>query len=409
MLVNLGTADELDSEVTIVQGNGSPGVQLFADVDSTDSVGPPVGTSSTYTIVSPNQISTELVVGASTTNVAETITSIVSHINDLFDAQDPSYTAAAGTGNTIVLTEDDREEVDAVWSITPSHTDTGTSTDGDITASVAVTTEGEDDEYGSADITVTVPTRPGGTADTVVSVTIDDQSTNFIDIAGDAPSDTTADVTANEVAVALEAADYLEHSDSLSGDTLTLLLSAVGRTAEDYAIDGVAATITQSEGTDADTPANLSIEVTNIDDADLDMDLAADQTDDDIRDDIIAHLQDYPQFSLAEAGQTVVITHNQFGSNRALVDVVYTPTMATDRDGVVTAKSTDTIQSVSDVSQMTTDADAERPWDSGVLNEARAFVLSGGGDDIFAMDLSSEFDGKTSLHSWREGTSSWNH
>ena len=68
--------------------------------------------------------------------------------------------------------------------------------------------------------------------------------------------------------------------------------------------------------------------------------------------------------------------------------------MATDRDGVVTAKSTDTIQSVSDVSQMTTDADAERPWDSGVLNEARAFVLSGGGDDIFAMDLSSEFDGE---------------
>ena len=180
MLVNLGTADELDSEVTIVMGNGSPGVQLFADVDSLDGNGPPVGTSSTYTIEAPNNTSSIFSVGASVTTLAETITALVTHINDDFGGADPSYTAAAGTGNTIVLTEDDREEVLTRWIVIPSHTTTGTSTDGDIevtsaddmAGSAARTTEGEDDEYGSTDITVTVPVRPGGTTDTVVSVTI---------------------------------------------------------------------------------------------------------------------------------------------------------------------------------------------------------------------------------------------
>ena len=246
--------------------------------------------------------------------VAETIALLVSRINDHLVGGDPSYEAAAGTGNTIVLTEDDREAVAEDWIIMAEHGGGA----GDISIDeIARTTPGEDDTYTSVDITVTVPTRPGGTADTVVPVTINSSSTNFISKAGDAPSDTTADVTVIEIATALAAATYVGHDDptyTAGEDNFTLLLSTVGRTAEDYAIDPNIATITQSEGTDADTPANLSIEVTNIDNANLDMDLAADQTDDDIRDDIIAHLQDYPQFSLAEAGQTVVITHNQFGS-----------------------------------------------------------------------------------------------
>ena len=36
-------------------------------------------------------------------------------------------------------------------------------------------------------------------------------------------------------------------------------------------------------------------------------------------------------------------------------------------------------------------ADPERPWDAGVLNEARTFVVTGGQEDIFAMDLGGSF------------------
>ena len=46
MLVNLGTSENLDSEVTIDMGNGSPGVQIFADVDSTGEFAAAIGQAS---------------------------------------------------------------------------------------------------------------------------------------------------------------------------------------------------------------------------------------------------------------------------------------------------------------------------------------------------------------------------
>ena len=114
----------------------------------------------------------------------------------------------------------------------------------------------------------------------------------------------------------------------------------------------------------------------------------------DIRARIVDQLDDFPQFVVTQPAMEdgdVTIRHNQFGAGRATVDVTYTPTMMTDRFGVSTASDDDTI-GASGVVTESNDADAERPWDETVLNEARAFVLSGGGENIFAMDLSSTFN-----------------
>ena len=111
MLVNLGTSENLDSEVTIDMGNGSPGVQIFADVDNTGEFAAAIGQASQYVIQAPNDISSTITVGDGVDTVAETIALLVSRINDHLVGGDPSYEAAAGTGNTIVLTEDDREAV----------------------------------------------------------------------------------------------------------------------------------------------------------------------------------------------------------------------------------------------------------------------------------------------------------
>ena len=56
------------------------------------------------------------------------------------------------------------------WVIRAEHGDGA----GDISIDmIDRTTPGEDDTYTPVNITVTVPTPPGGTADTVVPVTID--------------------------------------------------------------------------------------------------------------------------------------------------------------------------------------------------------------------------------------------
>ena len=119
--------------------------------------------------------------------------------------------------------------------------------------------------------------------------------------------------------------------------------------------------------------------------------LAANTTGADIREDIIDFVNPFGEFRATEIDETVEVLHNQFGANRAVVTVTYTPTMSVERaTGNMVISSGDTIGAL--VTQSTSNADVERPWDSGVLNEARTFVVSGGTDDIFAYDLGGSFN-----------------
>ena len=394
MLVNLGTEQELNSEVTIVRGDGGVGTQLFTDVDETNDQGPPVGTSSFYTLTSPNGVSTVFTAGSGINTPEQTADSIVSHVNALMGADDPVYSATS-TNNVVTLTADSRGAAVADWVIASTHTNTGASTDGDIAVVIETLAgnEGRDDAYGTATVTVTTPMVALGTFSTQTILGVAD-ITPFDTAAAD-PGVVSVDISTDDIASALRNTTYTVYTTSGRGSDLTLTSTVAGRTESDFDISGVNATgAPGTPGTGSDIAAMLEIDITNLENADLGpISLNSEETGAEIRQRIIDHLAPFGQFSTAELGDTVVVTHNQFGVNRATVDVTYTPSMNISREGDSTIDPTDTIQSLGNVSEMSNEADPERPWDSGVLNEARAFVVTGGQENVFAMDLGGSFDG----------------
>ena len=391
MLVNLGTPNELNSEVTIVRGNGNPGVQLFADVDDTDGDGPPVGTSSFYTINSPNGMSTMFTAGGTVSTLTETVAAINTHISTMVGGFTPEYSSAI-SGNDIVLTADDRGAVPIPWVIIPTHTTTGTD-DGDITVTIARTTPGVDDVYGTADVVINTPLIPVGVTPVTTSFGVADVT---IEPVAGTTTVTSVDVPIDTVATRLRGTTYTGFTVSnASTDDITLTQDPAGRTETLFSIEGVTtdpAIPVQVLGTGNDIPATLTVAVTDLPNASLGpINLNGNETGAQIRQRIINQLNPFGEFTVTEVSDTVVVTHNQFGANRATVVVTYTPSENILPDGTTVVDPMDTINTMGLISEIVTDADVERPWDSGVLNEARTFVVSGGQDDIFAMDLGGSF------------------
>ena len=437
--VELGVEDDLDSPAVLetftvcsgTQGHQGDFLATFVDDDNTIP-----GNGSRYVLSGVGITSVvEHVTGA-----GDTINSIVDTLRDNVNVnEEHSYVATTipddDMSTTLVLTENNRAVPPVMpWRLVTVHPVDPDGNTGTLVFNGSLDTLGTEgdgavvgvaDSYDPVTVTVTYPTGrdTSDPTDTIFS------STMFApNASGTAPS--TFTILAPDVAVALRGATYTGHTTNGTGNTFMITRTDVGFTDVLYDVTGVGSAETDNTpGSDDDTPATLTITVDREPDlgpivlnptVSNSMMVGDSMTALEIRDTIATHLSDFPEFTIttpdAATGidglpvldnegniqQYVLVTHNQFGANRQNVDAIYTPTSRTEAVDVtvLTPDPDDDIYSLrldtsieDAIQEQVVLADPERPWDAGVLNEARTFVVTGGQDDIFAMDLGGDFDG----------------
>ena len=421
MLVNLGTETELMSEVTIVRGDGGVGTQLFsADVDDEDTEGPPVGTSSFYTLTAPDGTSVMFTAGGNLATLEATHAAIIAHINALTSTADPEYLAGGASPN-LLLTADLRGAVTADWTATATHTTTGTSTDGNIGFSaVNRAVMGVDDVFLTATIDVFDPDN-GQTGTTIIELTQAEQDDQTYD-----GVKTGAEIATFVQATPLASSIGTNWVNTVTDDTVTYT-QILG---EEFAPNANFSVFDDGEPTVPNTPlymqgqnpATNSSFVLTITDPSLrvlnptaPIVFTPGETALTLGPKIAEALNLLDQFEVTEmvnplnaAESIVIVTFTQFSVNKFTLALDYTPSTFTSFAGDVTRNSLDTFDSdpvtvypvplsadipVPLLPFLQQPVDRERPWAKNILNEARNFIVSSGGEDIRAMDLSHAFAG----------------
>ena len=418
--VNLGTPEDLDTDpvnetFTVCAGTGGHQGDFLATFLNSEETIP--GNGSSYMLTGPG-VATAL---NHVTGVGDTIKSVVDTFVSQINMTVAEHDYVASTNDptnttTLILTENDRAVSAGDWSMAVRHPvdpdgNTGTltfnsaviDTSGDPHTVTAVGTNGPGatpgsvDVYGDASVTVTFPVTPDGI--NTANVMLTEADGNAFSIVGPAPADTVLNITEEQVATALSAGTYTGFTATSVGNDFTLDQDAAARTTAEFSILGVDTTIDQTAGTGNDIPATLSITITGItpDPSVMGISLNGNETDEEIRQRIITHLNPFGQFTVTESGQDVIVTHNQFGADRAEIDVTYVGSQDILPDGSFIPDPMDTIAMGNEgrgIVETVEDANNDRPWDNGELNEARTFVVSGGAGNIFAYDLGGRFGGE---------------
>ena len=398
MLVNLGTGTPISSVVTISQGDGGVGTQLFAD--PVETLVEQIGTESTYTFVSPGPgMESFMVMHANGEGDADNdVDNVGALIAADITSMGPDYNATYNTvTDTIVMTSIATGVIGDSWSFVASHAVDNLQPIG--FDAVVRETPGQDALVDDVDVSLVDPF--GVTQGTITIALADETDPNVSTL-----------VLAAEIAKQIQEIVLEDKSpnftSSVEGAVVTftaannLTVAGVFNTTSDNS-DAVVDAVETQEGITTNTPDTLAVLVTDptglgviepfVSDIFIDNDegpeLDSETTAIAVRAALNTYFNSFDEFSsvdgdfINQAGDSVdglVVTHRQFGEDRYVISVIITQGSDELNDDILIEREVDEI-------------DPERPWEIGVLNEARNFIVAAAVEDVFAMDIGDSFNG----------------
>ena len=395
LLMNLGTGEPISSVVTISQGDGGVGTQLFAD--PVDTLVEAIGTESTYTFVSPGpDMESFLVMHANGEGDADNdVDTVGALIAAEITADGPDYNATYdATTDTIEMTAVATGVKDDSWTFVASHAVDNLQPIG--FDAVVRETPGVDTVADDVDISLV---DPFGVTQGTITISVSDPNMSTV-------------VLAETIATAIQGISLEDKvpnfTSSVEGAVVTftatedLIVDGLFNTTSDNS-DAVIDAIETQPGITPNTPDTLEVLVTDptglgaiepfvsniFGDDDEGPELDSEVTVLEVRAALNTYFNSFDEFSsvdgdfIDQAGDSVdglVVTHRQFGEDRYVISVIITQGSDELNDDLLVEREVD-------------DIDIERPWEIGVLNEARNFIVAAAVEDVFAMDIGDDFNG----------------